>query len=247
MGPLPPKRIVFFDVGGTLVDVSPSVGHVYARACAGRGADVEPAAVQHAFDSAWVALSKEVPRGANRYRLFPGGEREWWDRVSCFALDLCGVPARQRPSTDELRAVFARPEAWRVFPEAREVLGELGRRGVRLGVISNWDSRLPHLLASLDLDAHFEIVVYSASAGYEKPHPGIFAAALEAAGVDPPNAMHIGDRLDEDYAGARAAGLNALLLSRTCPDPALMEEVSRCVDAGDLIADLREVLPRLDG
>jgi putative hydrolase of the HAD superfamily len=239
--------MVFFDVGGTLLDVSPSIGHVYSRACAERGAHVEPAAVQRAFDSAWVSMSREVPRGANRYRHFAGGETEWWERISSHAFDQCEVAAERRPTVDDLRAHFARPEAWRIFPETREVLGELRGRGLRLGIISNWDSRLPKLLASLELDGHFEVVVFSASAGYEKPHPAIFETALAAAGVEASRALHIGDRLDEDYAGAKAAGLRALLLSRSRPEPSFLEEVSRWGDARDLIADLREALDRIHG
>ena len=234
-------------MGGTLLEVSPSVGHVYSAACGELGATVEPATLQRAFDKAWVELGKAVPRGANRYQIYPGGETEWWERVSSFAFDQCSVPAPQRPSVDALRAVFARPDAWRVYPETREVLAELRARGCRLGVISNWDSRLPGLLATLGLDGHFDSVVTSAGAGVEKPHPAIFAAAVEALGAEPSRAVHIGDRLDEDYAGARQAGLRALLLNRNSANPSFSDEVGRWGNPRDLVADLREALQRIVG
>ena len=230
--------VVFFDVGGTLLDVSPSIGHVYAGACAERGARVEPSDIQIAFDNAWVALSAEVPRGADRYSMLPGGEEEWWERISSKAFELCGVAAEHRPAVADLRAMFARREAWRIYPETRAVLKGLQARGLRLGVISNWDSRLPALLASLDLSAHFETLVYSAAAGFEKPHPAIFKSALAAFGVDPAHAVHVGDRLEEDYAGARAAGLNALLVRREPVGPDLRDGVRLWGDERDLVADL---------
>ena len=242
---MPADTVVFFDVGGTLLEVSPSVGHVYSAACGELGATVEPATLQRAFDKAWMELGKVVPRGANRYRLYPGGETEWWERVSSFAFDQCSVPAPQRPSVDALRAVFARADAWRVYPETREVLEELRTRGCRLGVISNWDSRLPGLLSTLGLDGHFDSVVTSAGAGVEKPHPAIFAAAVKSLGAEPSRAVHIGDRLDEDYAGARQAGLRALLLNRNSANPSFSDEVGRWGNPRDLVADLREALQRI--
>ena len=239
-------RAVFFDVGGTLVEVSPSIGHVYTEAIVRRGGTADPSQVQRAFDRAWVILSKDVPRGVDRYRLFPGGEREWWERVSGFAFDQCDVSEEHRPPVDELRAVFSKADAWKIYPEAREVLGELGERGVRLAVVSNWDSRLPTLMKTLDLDGHFEFLIYSAEIGCEKPHPAIFTRAIEEMGIEPSRAVHIGDRLDEDYTGARSAGLKALLLNRSPGDPDLRSEVEeRWGEANDLIADLHEALQRI--
>ncbi|HKY31307.1 MAG TPA: HAD-IA family hydrolase [Candidatus Polarisedimenticolia bacterium] len=229
---------VFFDVGGTLVEVSPSIGHVYAAACAARGAAVEAPALQRAFDAAWVALSAEVPPGRDRYALFDGGERGWWERVCGHAFDACGVPAGRRPPVDELRDAFARPEAWRIYPEVREVLDRLRGLGLRLGVISNWDSRLPALLDVLGLTGWFESLVYSAAAGYEKPHAAIFGAALASLGVDPSRAVHIGDRLEEDYSGARAVGMRAILVDRSAGRERSMA-AGPLGDARHVVADLR--------
>ena len=239
------RKVVFFDVGGTLVEVSPSVGHVYALACAQMGAHVLPADVQRAFDQAWVSLSEDVPRGSDRYAMFPGGEHEWWEKVSCFAFDLCGVPAARRPAVPELRAVFAKAESWHVYPEARAALATLKDAGFRLGVISNWDSRLPALMRRLGLDGYFESLVYSAGTGYEKPHPAIFSTALKALRVEASQAVHIGDRIDEDYAGARAAGLGALLLCRGIVPPDLRDEVRRWGDEADLVLDLAAAVRRV--
>ncbi len=238
---------VFFDVGGTLLEVSPSVGHVYAAACRERGATVEPIRLQRAFDEAWVALSQLVPAGADRYSHLSGGEEEWWERVSSLAFDRCDVRQPHRPPAAELRGVFARADAWRVFPETREILTALRAKGLPLGVISNWDSRLPALLGALDLDGFFDCVITSAGARCEKPHPGIFRQALEALGVAPEGSIHIGDRLEEDYSGARAAGLRALLVDRAPGRPGLREEVERWGDADDLVLDLGDALRRIAG
>jgi len=246
----PTDMVVFFDVGGTLLEVSPSVGHVYAEACGRLGAAVQAEEVQRAFDRAWVQLSREVPPGADRYRVFPGGEIAWWEKVSACAFELCGVPASRRPPVADLRAVFAGAGAWKIFPETREALSELRRRGYRLGVLSNWDSRLPDLLETLELRAHFDAIIYSAAAGFEKPHPRIFAAALEAFGVEASRAVHVGDRMEEDYGGARAAGMRALLVRRA--DAGLRPEGLRGPAApvgavGDEVQDLSEAVKWIVG
>jgi putative hydrolase of the HAD superfamily len=240
-------RAVFFDVGGTLMEVSSSVGEIYASACRRLGASVEGADVQKAFERAWVAMSADVPAGSNRYELAPGGEEAWWGRISSMAFDLCAVPAGQRPPIAQLRDVFAQPSAWRVYPEAVESIEALVSAGLRLGVISNWDSRLPALLARLGLDGHFEAVICSAQVGCEKPDRRIFETALRALGVRPDEALHIGDRAEEDYHGARAAGLRALALDRSSNGAALREAVARGGDDGDVVTDLRQAVARILG
>ena len=81
-------------------------------------------------------------------------------------------------SIDRLRDHFRQREAWHVFPETRDVLTNLRARGVKLAVVSNWDSRLPAILDLLDLADPFDSVVVSALVGAEKPSPEIFAVAL---------------------------------------------------------------------
>jgi putative hydrolase of the HAD superfamily len=82
-------------------------------------------------------------------------------------------------------------------------------------VVSNWVWGLPELLHDLELAHHFEHVVVSSRVGYDKPHPAIFRHALELAGVAGSEALHVGDNIATDIAGARAAGIRAVLVRRT--------------------------------
>lgn len=100
------------------------------------------------------------------------------------------------------------------FDETREALGVLGRRGMRLACVSNWDCSLPDVLAELGLASSFELVVTSASAGAAKPDPAIFEAALSELGCEASEVLHVGDS-PEDVTGARAAGIEVLLLDRS--------------------------------
>jgi putative hydrolase of the HAD superfamily len=103
---------------------------------------------------------------------------------------------------------------FRAYPDSAPALEALRRRGMRLVCVSNWDCSLPQVLERCGLAGLLDGVVTSAEAGSRKPDPGLFAAGLEIVGVSADQALHVGDTLDEDVTGARAAGLRALHLDR---------------------------------
>lgn len=103
---------------------------------------------------------------------------------------------------------------FRVFPDVGFALGSARTRGVRLIVVSNWDVSLHEVLARLGLTPLLHGVVTSAEYGARKPDPSIFASALQLAGVPASKAIHVGDSLEDDVAGARAAGIEPVLLRR---------------------------------
>jgi putative hydrolase of the HAD superfamily len=119
----------------------------------------------------------------------------------------------------ELYAHYATPAAWRVFPDVLPALTALRAEGLRLAVVSNFDGRLPGLLADLGLAALLDTIVYSSRTASAKPDGRIFQEALSRVGVSPAQAMHVGDGEAEDVAGGRAAGLRAVLLDRHGREP----------------------------
>jgi 2-haloalkanoic acid dehalogenase type II len=100
------------------------------------------------------------------------------------------------------------------YPDAEPALRSLGERGLRLVVVSNWDCSLPRVLERCGLAPLLAGAVSSAEAGARKPDPAIFAPALELAGCEPNEALHVGDTPEEDLAAARAAGIRGLLIDR---------------------------------
>jgi putative hydrolase of the HAD superfamily len=100
------------------------------------------------------------------------------------------------------------------FEDVRPALGAARAAGRRLVVVSNWDVSLNEVLDRLGLAPMLDGVVTSAAVGVRKPSPEIFERALELAGVAADEAVHVGDSLAEDVAGARAAGIEAVLIKR---------------------------------
>ncbi len=204
MGVIPCSiRAVTFDVGGTLIACRPSVGHIYARVAARHeGKRFEPAVLNRRFADAWKAAKD-----------FRHSRLEWTALVDATFRGLTSKPPSQT-FFPELYALFAQPQAWRVFPDVGPALERLATHGLKLGIVSNWDHRLLPLLEALDLRRRFDAVTVSCEAGSTKPEAAIFQVAAARLGVAPGQVLHVGDDPVKDVRGARAAGLQAFLLQR---------------------------------
>ena len=208
-----PVRAISFDINGTLIH-SPRLGEVYSRILGRHGIEVGP---HEAFDTVrrvWEEFSCRREPGRDLFASHPRGSRGFWyefiDRV-CLLL---GREPASRFAKAELFQAFTGPEPWEVFEEVGEVLAALAAKGMRLAVISNWDDRLPVLLARLQISDFFESIVYSAGVGADKPFPAIFLRALKELSLPPQEVVHIGDRLREDVEGARGVGMQSIHLAR---------------------------------
>jgi putative hydrolase of the HAD superfamily len=101
------------------------------------------------------------------------------------------------------------------YPDAAPALGVLRSLGLRAAVVSNWDCSLGSVLEELGLGGLLNAIVTSAEAGAAKPDPVIFQAALQEVQCPAENALYVGDSPETDIAGARAAGIRAVLIDRS--------------------------------
>jgi putative hydrolase of the HAD superfamily len=130
---------------------------------------------------------------------------------------------------------FARITLWsRVLPETPPLLEKLRARGYCLGVISNSIGTMEQQLQRVGLARHFQVIIDSAVVGVEKPHPEIFRLALARVpgGVEPAQAVFVGDTNATDIGGAELAGLHGVLIDRVgayrdaeCPRIASLSEL----------------------
>lgn len=223
-------RAILFDAADTLFRVRGSVGATYARIAARFGARVDPARVEERFRAVFPTMPPLAFDAATAEDV-AALEYAWWRTLVARVFanltfdDFDGFFAA-------LFAQFARGDAWELFPETRDTLATLHDRGLRLGVVSNFDGRLLQVCDELGIRAYFDAIVMSGRVGHAKPDPHIFAAALELLGVEAAAALHVGDSEREDLQGAHAAGVRAVLIRRPA-GPA---------SAPHVIADLRELL-----
>lgn len=188
-------KAVTFDVGGTLIEPWPSVGHVYADIAAAHGYQFDPDTLNQRFRTAWKAKQN-----------FRHLRADWAALVrATFGMTECDH------FFPELYDRFASAKVWRVFDDVRAALLRLKQRGLKLGVISNWDERLRPLLDQLELTAFFDAIVVSNEVGVCKPAPEIFREAVTRLNVPSHRVLHVGDSQIEDVEGARRAGLHAII------------------------------------
>lgn len=196
-------RAVTFDIGGTLIAPWPSVGHIYAQVAAEHGhTGLAPELLNQQFGTAWQARKD-----------FQHTQAQWAELVDATFFGLIdAIPSRT--FFPQLFERFVQPAAWRIFDDVRPALDMLRSRGLRLGVISNWDHRLRPLLRGLNLVDYFECLVISCEVGCSKPARGAFERAAKLMSLAPETLLHVGDSPEMDVQGARAAGFGAVLLDR---------------------------------
>ncbi|ONK63540.1 uncharacterized protein A4U43_C07F16280 [Asparagus officinalis] len=146
------------------------------------------------------------PWGRSRLRYVDDGRPFWQFIVS----NSTGCSDSQY--FEELYQYYTTDKAWHLCdPEAENVFKALKKSGVKSAVVSNFDTRLRPLLQALKCDHWFDAIAVSAEVAAEKPNPTIFLKACELLGVNPEDAVHVGDDRRNDIWGARDAGCDAWL------------------------------------
>jgi putative hydrolase of the HAD superfamily len=204
-------QVVFFDVGGTLVELNGSVGEIYGSFARRYGIDRDTVAMTDAFSRSFREQPPlAFPRGTPEDEL-DRLERDWWRRLVLEVVP--GFPEFDA-FFSEVYDFFRGREAWKLFDDVIPTLDELRNRGLRLAIISNYDSRIDDLLRDFEIEHFFDGVHISTRVGAAKPDRDIFLSALRCHQVEPGKAIHVGDGLREDIEGASAVGMRAVLIDR---------------------------------
>jgi putative hydrolase of the HAD superfamily len=206
-------KAVFFDVGGTLLRVEPSVGEVYATYARSFGFKGSAKELNQLFQNEWTNLGGIESLGS---RSGKEAERSFWKGLVYQVFEHYGGLENFEDYFEVIYEAFARKDHWHVFDDviSSGILNKLKKRGVILGVVSNWDSRLHTILESTGLAEHFDFILASAEVGSAKPDKKIFIEAIRKSGVDSTEACHIGDDLRADIQGANRLGIDAILIDR---------------------------------
>jgi putative hydrolase of the HAD superfamily len=209
-------KVIFLDAVGTLFGVKGSVGEVYRSIAQQFGVEADATVLNQAFFQSF--------RNADPMA-FPGVEADeisyheyiWWEAIAIQTFSQAGVFEQFADFPAFFAALyhhFAIADPWFVYPDIPAALTQWRDQKIELGVLSNFDSRLHVVLPALGLAEFFSSITVSTEVGAAKPDPQIFKAALKKHDCLPAQAWHIGDSQKEDYEGAKAAGLRAVLLKR---------------------------------
>ncbi len=233
---------VFFDAAGTLFEPRERVGESYARLARRFGVDADAAAVDTAFRCAFHGAPPLAFGPGHRAAELRRLERNWWRELVAATFAGLGTFTDFEAYFAALFDFFAAPAHWIADPNAAPLLARLKERGLGLGIISNFDSRLYRILDGLGLAPYFDSITISSEAGYAKPSPELFRAAMSKHSVTAAEALHVGDSERLDVGGAAAAGIAAVLIEHG-RRPAV-EINGRCATVASLASVLEVVEQR---
>jgi putative hydrolase of the HAD superfamily len=221
-----PRRYdaVLFDMGYTLIYFEPLQEVIVQETLREIGIERSVDQIMNAVRVVWGSYYQDAETAT--FPATPEYDRDTQEALIRGLLSELGLEVDEETLHVYLTAAesrFSRPGVLRPYPEVGGLLQTLKMRDYRLGIVSNWSWDLGKRLQQVDLDRYFEVVWASAYAGCNKPHPGIFHQALArmAPPPRPERVLYVGDSYQHDVVGARAAGINPVLLDRdsTAADP----------------------------
>jgi HAD superfamily hydrolase (TIGR01549 family) len=198
-------RAVLFDVDFTLFRPGPELGpEGYRRVGERHGLELDPSRYDEARASAVEKLQRD--------RELVHDEEVWVAFTEQIVLGMGGRPSGARACAVDMVREWERHENFALYEDTVPVLEVLRRHELKIGLVSNGQRDLDEFAAhhALEVDA----IVGSKAHGRTKPHPSIFVAALRALEVAPDEAAMVGDSYEDDIEGARALGMQAILLDR---------------------------------
>lgn len=226
-------RVVLFDAGNTLIHAEPSMAAIYQRITKDFGADVDQDVIKTVFSEVW----KEHVKVSDRWHTLCSDkdDRDMWHQIT-FSL-YTQIPAMHvfdhSAWFERLYNILGEPSCWRIYPDTFATLGQLRSRNIKIGLVSNWDSRLRRILDGLNITDLLDCLVISSEVGFRKPRPEIFNHALSQLGIEAREAIHAGDVYEDDYLGASQAGLTPVLVARDGKQAAA--DINAICDLNDVI------------
>jgi putative hydrolase of the HAD superfamily len=214
---LPRPEVISIDAVGTLFGVRDSVGRIYSEVASKYGVNCQSELLDRCFYLAFKNSSPCIFPGVAPAEI-PQHEYLWWQEINRQTFTAAGAWAQFADFDaffQELYAYFTTAAAWVIYPDVIPALERWTRSHLKLGILSNFDSRLYTVLEVLDLAKYFSTVTISTEVSAAKPQSKIFITALEKYHCPPHLAWHIGDSFEEDYQGAKSVGLNAIWLDRS--------------------------------
>jgi len=201
----PLLRAVLFDLGGTLVHTT-EIPEVYKRILEVHGIKRSLQEISHAHE--------ETEKNLDIQKLEVLLE-EYWIKWNLQILKRLGIRENMRTLAETIAERWWDYSDVELYPEVEETLQQLRKMGLKIGIVTNGlESDYRRVLQKVGLLDFFDVTVGIDTVGKMKPHRQIFLHALNKLEVSPNETLFVGDRLEEDYEGARRAGLRPLLIDR---------------------------------
>lgn len=206
-------KAVFFDFYNTLAYFWPPVEEIQSSACREVGLFVEKEGILKGYAVADELFSREN-HDRPLYLRSEDERNRFFSRYEQLILKGAGLDVSLALAESVWRVGATVPKSFALFGDAASTLRNLKEMELATGVLSNLHEDLTPLVAELGVAPYLDALVTSEEVGAEKPDPRMFNAALEKVGILPGEAVHVGDQYHSDVKGAKAVGMNAVLLDR---------------------------------
>lgn len=200
---------VFFDAGHTFLWPRESVGKIYALLAKEIGYIFSSEIIDARISSAWENLIRI--KSARNFQCTNDILIQDWKQ---FVLNV--LPENISPDDFEklfyhIYTRFGEAEFYTLASGFTDTINTLKKMNIQIGLVSNWDSRLPAILKAFNLYSLFDTLTISYEAGVEKPNTKIYDIACQRTKVLPDNALMIGDSISCDVEAPESIGMTGLL------------------------------------
>jgi 2-haloalkanoic acid dehalogenase type II len=202
-------RAVLFDLGNTLIKGKPEL--TYQSLLSSLGISRSTEVIKEALER----VENEFTESNLRSGYGKVAYTKYWERWDSKVLKHLGIPNDQISAKEVLAKWWDHAECV-AYSDTKVSLNRLKQMGVRLGLVSNaYEEDIDAILNKAGLEKSlFDVVVGVNTIRKGKPQPDIFRYALGKLGVKPEETLFVGDHVDNDYRGAKAVGMHALLIER---------------------------------
>jgi len=208
-------KAIFFDWFNTLARYEPPREELHSQALKVFGIKVSPEEILPGLleaDSYFFEENAHSPIAKRESK----EQAVVWARYQQMVVEGAGAKVDQELLPKIMKKVgeLVKETRWTLFDDALPTLKELKQQNFIIGLLSNFDKDMNPIFHELSLEPYLDFAVTSKEVGADKPNPLIFQTALQRAGVDASEAVHVGDQYKIDVVGARGVGITPILIDR---------------------------------
>jgi len=208
-------RAVFFDWFNTLANYEPPREKLESQALQGLGINAPPSVLKRGLLIADRDYFEENTISPIRQRS-PEEQAKVYTRYQKTVLTEAGIDVAEEmllKIMNRLQELY-RGMTFVLFDDVLSTMKTLKEQNLTLGLLTNLQRDIDPICEKLGVRAYLDFTVTSAEAGADKPKPPIFLLALERAGVNASETIHVGDQYKLDVVGARGVGISPILIDR---------------------------------
>ncbi len=200
-------KAVFFDVEGTILKIYPSVGEIYSKVWEEFGYFFSPQFLQERFEEVYCKIFLNYSES----KWDSSKCRDAWGKLFELVFDFINEKNLLKKVFEKTYGLFSTTKYIKMAPGLLEILENLKKKKIKIGIISNWDERLYDILKEYKILRFFDGIFLGCEIGYFKPHPNIFLKALYTLKVKSKESLMIGNSLEEDIKPAEELGFQTYL------------------------------------